>query len=185
MKISLLGDSIRMAYGPRVAELLGPDYEVWQPTENCRFSAYTLRGIWDWADQMEGSEIVHWNNGLWDVCNLFQDGLFTRPEVYMDTMFRIADILLARHRTVIFATTTPVTEDNPYTRNSDIIRYNEILVPNLKKRGVTINDLHATVYPNIDTMIRKDDKIHLTDEGIEVCARQVAGCIGAAGKQLL
>lgn len=26
-------------------------------------------------------------------------------------------------------------------------------------------------------MIRKDDKIHLTDEGIEVCAKQVADAI--------
>ena len=35
MKITLLGDSIRMGYGARVAELLGSDFEVWQPEENC------------------------------------------------------------------------------------------------------------------------------------------------------
>ena len=183
MKITLLGDSIRMGYGNRVAQLLGKDFEVWQPEENCRFSTYTLRGMWDWAAQMEGSEIVHWNNGLWDVCNIFGDGHFTKPEVYVDNMIRIAKILKSRHGTVIFATTTPVTEDNPHNRNDDIIRFNALLVPELEKLGVIINDLHATVYPHIDTMIRKDDKIHLTDEGIEVCAKQVADAIRNAAKK--
>ena len=74
-------------------------------------------------------------------------------------------------------------KNNPHNKNVDIIRYNELLVPELEKLGVIINDLHATVYPNIDTMIRKDDKIHLTDEGIEVCARQVADSILAAAKK--
>ena len=183
MKITLLGDSIRMSYGARVAELLGPDFEVWQPEENCRFSSYTLRGMWDWAANMEGSELVHWNNGLWDVCNIFDDGFFTKPEVYVDNMIRIAKILQKRHGTVIFATTTPVTEDNPHNKNADIIRYNELLVPELQKLGIIINDLHTTVYPNIDTMIRKDDKIHLTEEGIEVCAKQVADAILRVAKK--
>ncbi len=183
MKITLLGDSIRMSYGARVAELLGDAFEVWQPEENCRFSSYTLRGMWDWAGVMEGTEIVHWNNGLWDVCKLFGDGEFTRPDDYVDTMLRIASILKQRYGTVIFATTTPVTEDNPHNDNADIIRYNALLVPELEKLGVIINDLHATVYPNIDTMIRKDDKIHLTDDGIEVCAKQVADAILRAAKK--
>ena len=67
-KVTLLGDSIRqIGYGPKVPALLGDQFTVWQPTENCRFAQYTLRGMWDWAADMEGSEIVHWNNGLWDI----------------------------------------------------------------------------------------------------------------------
>ena len=177
MKVTLLGDSIRMGYAARVIELLGDGFEVWQPGDNCRFSSYTLRGMWDWAADMEGSDIVHWNNGLWDVCNIFGDGHFTRPEVYADTMERIADILLSRHKKVIFATTTPVTEDNPHNKNADIIAFNALVVPRLAARGVIINDLHGTVYPRIGTCIRTDDKIHLTEEGIELCAKQVADII--------
>ena len=120
---------------------------------------------------------------LWDVCDIFGDGHFTKPKVYVDNMIRIAKILKKRHGTVIFATTTPVTEDNPHNRNEDIIRFNALLTPELEKLGVIINDLHTTVYPHIDTMIRRDDKIHLTDEGIEVCAKQVADCIRAAANK--
>ena len=38
-KVTLLGDSIRLiGYGTRVPELLGDDFEVYQPEENCRYS---------------------------------------------------------------------------------------------------------------------------------------------------
>ncbi len=47
-KVVLLGDSIRLwGYGTKVPELLGKDYEVWQPEDNCRFVKYTLRGLFD------------------------------------------------------------------------------------------------------------------------------------------
>ena len=185
MKVVLLGDSIRqIGYGSKVPALLGDGFEVWQPSDNCRFAQYTLRGMWDWANDMKGADIVHWNNGLWDVCSLFDDGLFTPIDDYVRTMGRIADILLSRHKKVIFATTTPVTDDNPHNKNADIIRFNEALVPELTARGVIINDLHATIYPNIAAYIRDDDKIHLTDAGIDVCARQVADNILAAAKTL-
>ena len=69
MKITLLGDSIRLiGYGLKVPQLLGTDFEVYQPTENCRFAKHTFRGMADWKNDMAGSRIVHWNNGIWDAC---------------------------------------------------------------------------------------------------------------------
>ena len=45
IKVTLLGDSIRMiGYGLEVPALLGEDFEVFQPDDNCRFAKYTLRG---------------------------------------------------------------------------------------------------------------------------------------------
>ena len=93
MKVSFLGDSIRMQYAPRVAELLGDAYEVWAPNENGRCSHYTLRGLFDWAQAMSGSDIVHWNNGHWDINDLFGDGIFTSEEEYATNMLRIAELL--------------------------------------------------------------------------------------------
>ena len=41
-KIVLLGDSIRqIGYGTKVPEMLGTDFSVWQPSDNCRFAEYT------------------------------------------------------------------------------------------------------------------------------------------------
>ena len=85
---------------------------------------------------------------------------------------------------MIFATSTPVTEQNPYNRNEDIERYNNLIVPLLEKKGIIINDLYKLVSSDIDRYIRKDDNIHLTDEGIRVCAEQVAGIIREVSKTL-
>ena len=45
--------------------------------------------------------------------------------------------------------------------------------------GIVINDLFTPVAADIPRYIREDDKIHLTDEGIEVCAEKVAAAIRA------
>ena len=177
MKITLLGDSIRLiGYGKVVPELLGEDFEVFQPRDNGRFAKYTLRNIFDCRNAMEGSSIVHWNNGLWDVCDLFGEELFSPLEEYVATISRIADVLLKNHEKVIFATTTPV-RNHPHIYNEDIERYNKAIVPVLEEKGVIINDLHTTIAVDIDRFIRHDDCIHLTDEGIEVAAKQVAEII--------
>lgn len=184
MKITLLGDSIRLiGYGKKTEELLGDGFEVYQPEDNCRFAKYTLRGLFDWAEAMKGSRIVHFNCGLWDICDIFGDGTFTTENEYIETMTRIADILLSRYDKVIFATTTPVSEKNVYNKNSDIERFNEIIVPIFEKKGIIINDLYSLIASDIDKFIC-DDTIHLSEEGIEATALMVSDVIKAAAKEL-
>ena len=185
MKVVLLGDSIRMiGYGTRVPTLLGDEFNVWQPAENCRFSKYTLWGVSSsWCKEMEGAEIVHWNNGLWDSFN-HGDGLFSSEDEYLSNMCRIADLLLEKHPRIIFATTTPVTEQHPNIQNADIIRLNNLIVPVLKDKGIIINDLHRLVATDVDRYIRKDDNIHLTQAGIDACAEKVADKIRAVAETL-
>lgn len=184
VKVTLLGDSIRMiGYGKVVQELLGNDFEVFQPSDNCRFAKYTLRGLFDWSKQMEGTNIVHWNNGLWDFCDLFGDGPFSTEDEYVTNILRIADILLEKYDKVIFATTTAVRPENLYDNNSVIERYNQIIVPKLCEKGVIINDLHSLVAADVYRYI-SEDNIHLSEDGIAVCAQQVAQIIREAAKTL-
>ncbi len=177
-KITLLGDSIRwIGYGTKVPELLGNEYEVFQPDDNCRFSKYTLRGVMvEWAEGIEGSDIIHWNNGLWDASDDGY-GIFSTVEEYVMNMVRIAKILKEKAKTVIFATITPVRHDNPNHTNDRIREYNAAVVPVLEEMGIIINDLNAFVAPHIEEYIREDDKIHLTEEGILACAEEVVGVI--------
>lgn len=184
MKITLLGDSIRQQYCPKVQEILGDGFEIWAPDDNCRFAKYTLRGLFDWAADMEGSEIVHWNNGLWDLCRLFDEYTFTDDDEYVKNILRIADILKKKYGTVIFATTTPVRYTNVYNSNEDIDRINKKIVPLLQERGVIINDLNARIRDDVDRYIC-DDTIHLSEEAIDICAAQVAEYIKEAAKNVL
>ena len=185
IKVALLGDSIRqIGYGPKVPSLLGDEYSVWQPNDNCRFALYTLRGMFDWRAQLEGCDVIHWNNGLWDVCELFDDGPFTEPTYYVETMMRIAGILQKYARRVIFATTTPVLPANAHNKNVVIADYNRIIVPKLEALGIAIDDLYSIVYPKLNEYIRSDDNIHLTEAGIDACAAAVADSIRRAAAEL-
>ena len=189
MKITLLGDSIRFGagerngYGNRTAELLGDKFEVFQPAENCRFAKHTLRMLFNYEEAMRGSRIVHFNVGHWDLCDLFGDGSFSTEEEYRDNLVRIARILKSRYDRVIFATTTPVRPENKHSKNSTIARFNEIAVEALVKEGVIINDLNSLLVGDIERYICSD-LIHLTDEGVEVCANATAEIIRKTSEML-
>lgn len=178
MKVTLLGDSIRLlGYGTKVPELLGEGFTVYQPEDNCKYSVYTLRGLFDWREQIMGSDVIHWNNGLWDICSIFEKGEpFTPLDYYLDTMEKIAKELLKVTPKVIFATTTPVLEGHPYDSNELIKKFNAAVVPGLEKLGVVINDLHSFVLPHAEEYI-KEDKVHLNEIGIDAVAKQVTDCI--------
>ena len=183
-KVVLLGDSIRLiGYGTPVAERLAEEFEVWQPDDNCRFAQYTLRGLWDWQDGIRGADIIHWNNGLWDICHLFGDGEFTPIDEYVSTMLRIARLLKKRASTVIFATITPVRPENVHNQNEVISAYNEALVPKLKEMGIVINDLYTPISEDVYKYIC-DDTIHLSEDGIRVAAKMVESVIRREAKKL-
>ena len=63
--------------------------------------------------------------------------------------------------------------ENQHDSNKLIERYNQIIVPKLREKGVIINDLHNLVSTDVYRYISQDT-IHLTDEGIKLCAEQVA-----------
>ena len=175
-KIILLGDSIRLSYGDRVRELLGEGYTVWQPEDNCRFASYTLRMLYDYREQLKGADLIHFNCGLWDMCDLFGDGPFTPLEVYAEQMVRIAKILKTYAPVVIFATTTP---PSPKMWGHDLNRvraYNAAAMAALEPLGVLFDDLFTPVAEDIDRMI-SEDYLHASPYGVEILANRVADCI--------
>lgn len=176
-KVVLLGDSIRLiGYGKRVEELLEGEYTVWQPEDNCRYAKYTLRMLFDFQEEIKKADIVHWNNGLWDMCDIFGDGAFTSLDEYKQNMLRIASIIQKWGCNLIFATTTPTHPEYPYHSDVRIQLYNEAITKELRKKGVLINDLYEAMSTHKIDGIR-DDQLHLNDKGIEICAQKVVAAI--------
>ena len=172
-KLVLLGDSIRLAgYGKRLAELCSDEYEVWQPDDNCRWADCTYRMLFDYRDNIADADVIHWNNGHWDLCDLFGEGSFTSVENYIKAMTRIAEKLLAITPNVIFSTTTPVTPLFTHQNNKMIKEYNAAIVPVLREMGIAINDLYSFVEPHIDEYFL-DDNLHLNELGAEACAEEI------------
>ena len=173
-KVYLMGDSIRLiGYGLKVPQMLENEFEVSQPEENCRWSSSLFRIAFDKGELLDTMDIIHFNSGEWDVSDILGDGPFTGPDEYVKTMKRLGKFLLTKADTVIFATTTPVLEGHIHNDNETIRKYNELIVPEYEKMGIIINDLYSVVDSDREKYVRSDDRIHLTEEGIDVCAKQV------------
>ncbi len=177
-RVALLGDSIRLiGYGTKVPQLLGDEYQVFQPSENGMFAHFTMRRVMhEWRASLENSDVIHWNNGLWDVCDLDGHGAFTKLDHYISDIDRISDVLLKYAPKIIFATTTP---PKPEMWGHDINRikqYNAAAMSVLEPKGVFINDLFTPVASNVQKYIC-DDLLHLSPEGINLCSALVADII--------
>jgi len=148
--VLLIGDSIRMGYDQYVKLSLEGSAEVWYPEENCRFTQYVLRYLHEWVEKSGGEvDCLHWNAGLWDCLNLFEDG----PATPLGTYRMYIDRICRRIRTVIpnakviFATSTPVDEKGntpTFARHNEVIRqFNAAAVEALSSTDTIIDDLYA------------------------------------------
>lgn len=184
-KIYLIGDSIRFGapgspgYGVYVKERLKDEIEVYAPDENCRFAQHTLRFLHEWAEGMPCEEIdlVHWNNGAWDVLRLFGDEPLTDIDFYGKTLERIYKRIrfLFPKAKIIFAFTTSAKQewekDYFSRRNREIEMYNQKAVEVLSPLGVIFNDLYSITSGFEDAM--RSDWVHFADAGCEILADAV------------
>ncbi len=201
--VLLVGDSIRLGYQDRVRELLGKNYTVYTIGENCRYTKFTLWGMFSWTEGMgiQHFDLIHWNTGAWDLHRATADGeIFTSLEDYVKENKRLYLQMKSYSDNLIWATIIPggrqlddqvksnalINTDASHpkvflcadqkTWNSDVRRYNEAARKMYEENGVTINDLYAAVADNTDLYI-SDDGIHPSAAGYEVLAQQTAKII--------
>ena len=189
-KVLLLGDSIRMGYEEYVKEYLDGQCQVYYDAQdNGRFAFYTL---WQ-ANQFfrhEGKfDVVHWNNGYWDM-NIEppMEEPLCPVEDYVHLLHRIIREIRRNGAKIIFATTTPILRSGSAADNTgtgaDAIAYNDQWVQTynaaavkvMEEEGVTVNDLYALCKED-PNYYKCEDLLHLTEEGYRRCARQTADLI--------
>ena len=188
--IFFIGDSIMFGaepnssgYGVCVKEKLAGKAQVFYPEENCRFTQYTLRYLHEWASGIDcGSiDIVHWNNGLWDVLRLFGDEPFTSIDEYGNMLKRIYKRirLVFPNANIIFALSTSVNETQAspdFIRlNCDIELYNQRATEVMNELGVKVNDLYSVSLDLDDA--KRCDWVHFSREGCEILADTVIKAI--------
>ncbi len=201
--VFLVGDSIRIGYQDRVRDLLGEDYTVYTVDENCRYTKFTLWGMFSWTEGlgMQHFDLIHWNTGIWDLHRATADGeIFTSLEDYVKENKRLYIQMKSYSDNLVWATIIPggrqlddqvksnalINTDATHpkvflcadqkTWNNDVQRYNEAARKMYESNGVAINDLYAAVAGNTDLYI-SEDGIHPTPAGYEVLAQQTAAII--------
>ena len=187
-KVLLLGDSICAWYSRRVAEALDGKCEVvYDNTENGRFSAFTLHKLGQLIEKHGHFDIVHFNNGYWDMATLPNGEYMLSPEEYTHFLKRIIDLSRFCGADVIFATTVPLPSDGEAADNAGtgsnvefkanrVEFYNKAATELCEKENVTINDLYSLCL-KVENYYKGPDNLHLTDEGNQACAEQVAKVI--------
>lgn len=185
-KIVLIGDSIREGYDKYVKMAFEGICEVYYPSENCRFTSYILRNIFDWKEAMgcgDDVDLVHWNAGLWDNLILIDGRHHTEIGVYKENIGRICKFIkiLFPKAKIIFATSTPVDEERFRARyesrmlmryNSDTEKYNQVAVDMVFKHGGEINDLYGLLKER-QNEYHSDQTHFYTKEGTRVITNQV------------
>ena len=122
-------------------------------------------------------DVVHWNNGLWDILRILKDEPFTEINFYGETLKRVYERIrcLFPRAKIIFALTTAVKEEwakeDFFFSNNDIIRYNQKAIEVLAPLGVEINDLYSVTEAFDDSM--RVDCAHFDDKGSRVLAESV------------
>ncbi len=189
-KVLLLGDSIRMGYDDYVKEILQDKCEVYYAAdENGRFSAYTLWQMNQLFRQHGSFDVVHWNNGYWDM-NIeapMVEAIHPVDE-YVHFLKRILAEIRRNGARPVFATTTPVLSAGSaadvagtgalsiHYDNSWVMQYNQAAKELMAAENVTVNDLYALCEQD-PYYYKCADLLHLTEEGYRKCAEQTAAVI--------
>ena len=186
-KIVLIGDSIRMGYDKYVKDALKKSAEVYYPDENCRFAEYVLRYAHEWKEVSQCGDdvdLVHWNAGLWDALELFEDEPLTSIDYYKQAIARIDKRLrmIYPKARIVFATSTHVLEhlcNKDFRRHNAIIeQYNAAALEALDGTDTLINDLYSLTKSFPEDY--HSDWVHFyTDKGTEMIGGRVLSIICA------
>lgn len=194
-RVLLLGDSIRMGYDEYVKEILKDEFEViYDDADNGRFSAYTLWQANQFFKNYGSFDVVHWNNGYWDmnVETPMTEAMHPVDE-YIHFLGRILNEIRANGAVPVFATTTPILPEEPAKfvikegitpfcySNEWVEKYNAAAVMLMKKEGVTVNDLYSLCLKD-PYYYKCPDLLHLTEQGYRRCAEQTAEMIRRASR---
>ncbi len=195
-KVVLLGDSIRMGYDKYVKDALEGVAEVYYPNGNCAFSVHLLRYTHEWKEKGnwgDDVDLVHWNAGLWDELELFEDEPLSTKEYYASNISRIHKRLrmLFPKAKLVFATSTTVWEEKctkDFRRhNATIAEYNEAALKALAGTDSLYDDLYAHSL-NCPKEFRSDAVHFYTDGGTEFFGKKVVSAIcnelGISGKDV-
>lgn len=187
-RVLLLGDSIRMGYEKYVEEGLGEKINTVYSEENGRDVSTTLWQANQFFKEMGDFDVIHWNNGYWDLNpEAPMTESFHPLDEYVHFLIRMVKFFSQHTDKLIFATTLPVfgkgtVMDN--TGTGGLVTYDKELVINyncaatavMNQYDVTINDLYEFALQD-KNLYKGPDMLHLSDEGNHAVADEIVEVI--------
>lgn len=186
----IIGDSISIGYTLATREALAGKVNLHRIPTNAGHTGMGIAGLPKWLAEKNGRwDVIHFNFGLWDLCYRHPDsktqgkrdkvnGTVTLSvEEYRANLDTIVTELKKTGAQLVFATTTPVPEEEAGRKVGDDLTYNKAAVEVMQKHGVAINDLHSVMAGKMEQYAVKPGDVHYKAEGSEILARKVADAI--------
>jgi lysophospholipase L1-like esterase len=180
-QVIIIGDSIAMAYGPLVHDLLTRWAEVWQPEENAGTSANVLAHLEAWALGRE-ADLIHLNCGLHDLAIDVGDAHRVEPDQYAENLEMVfSQLRRGTPAKLVWATITPVIDawhqaTKGFRRHeADVQHYNQLAC--CAAGEVVVNHLHDAVARGGLEQCVCEDGVHMTEFGNRLLAEAVAAKI--------
>jgi len=170
-RVLLIGDSISHMYTESVRRLLKGKANVHRAPANCGSTDSGIRSMDDWLDETSGKkwDLIHFNFGIHDR---------EKPaKVYASNLERVIARLQKTGAILMWARTTPFA-NNPKAKEQYTM-LNDTADTVMRKHGIPIDDVYATVADDLDKYLRPD-KVHFNPDGVKVQAEQVAKSISEA-----
>lgn len=171
--VLIIGDSISIGYTPEVRNLLNKVMNIYRVPDNAENTTHTLENIDAWLSDKQWA-VIHCNWGLHDLTSKGPD-----VEGYGVNLKTLIDKLRATGAVVVFATTTPIPQDNIGRLPGSELPYNAKALEVMKADNVLVNDLNSYALPILNT-IQRPANVHYSSYGYEMLAQPVARAILAA-----
>ena len=177
-----------MGYQYQLKELLKDECEVIFSDDNGRFASYTLWQANQMFKEYGRFDLVHWNNGYWDMnVEAPMTEAMTPIDEYLHFLRRIIALCRQNADKIIFATTPPVLEKGSAMDNTDtgcyisydndwVRSYNSAAKALMSAEKIPVNDIYEIAVKG-ENYYKCPDKLHLTEEGYMLCAKQAAEMI--------
>lgn len=196
-QVLIIGDSISIGYTNQVAELLKDKANVVRPRNknggaiNCGSSEMGVAGIDQWLGDTSW-DVIHFNWGLWDICYRHPDSkaqgnrdkingtITATPEQYEANLRKLLARLKQTGAKLIWASTTPVPEEEVGRFVGDEIKYNAIAAKIMAENKIMVDDLYTYMHPKALGYWVGSGNVHYTKEGSEYLATKVAAMIECA-----
>lgn len=199
--VLIYGDSISIAYTPEVRKQLADVANVYRLHENGGNSSTFIRKMKHMHQIMRDPylddrwthdwDVIQFNNGLHDLTYYPPNGerdkvngtvSVTIDQYKQNLRDNIAYLReLAPNAQLIFATTTPVPENEPGRIAGDAVRYNAAAMEVLKDHpDILINDLYSFTKPHQPQWWTKPGNVHYNETGYTAQGKHVAKFIRAA-----
>jgi alpha-L-fucosidase len=200
--VFLYGDSISMGYTEEVRRQLDGAANVYRLHDNGGTSGSFIPKMKDLNTAMRDPlldkpwdfdwDVIHFNAGIHDLTyrreadgerDKIEGKLTTTIPQYKQNLEEIIAYLrkMAPNAKLIFATTTPIPEDEPGRIADDAVKYNKAALEVLSRHpDIAINDLHAFTKPNHSKWWRKPGDVHYNEAGSIAHGTQVAEVIRPA-----